>query len=299
MTSIHAKLIYSILLRSWLHKVEVHTGNVTQLRKRLSKDSYIKFLFSVSDVSVCNTQIEGVNVEEFKTDEITSKVILYAHGGGFIFERMYPHVGMMSRLAKQAKVKIFSVNYKLAPENTFPTQIHEIERVYSHLLQKGYKPNDIFFAGDSAGTNLIVSTALLLKKNKKPLPKGIILISPTTDGTFAYSSFKTNQKSETMLSQQKMQFFYDAYKGKENIKNPLISPIFADLKGLPKTQIFVSDNELLYGDALNFYKELQEARVSAELHIGKDLWHAYPFFAKYVPEAQKDINSMVRFLNVN
>lgn len=299
MASLQAKQIYAILLRSWLHKVEVDRNNLSQLRKRFTKDNHVKFLFSVPNVSITQTEIEEVKVEEFTTNEMTNKVILYAHGGGFIFERVYPHVGVMSRLAKQAKVKIISVNYKLAPENTFPIQIHEIEKVYSHLLQNGYKPHDIFFAGDSAGTNLIVSTALLLRKNNKPLPNGIILISPTTDGTFAYSSFTTNQKSETMLSQQKMRFFYEAYRGKENIKNSLISPIFAELKGLPKTQIFVSDNELLFGDAVNFHKKLQDAGVTAELHIGKGLWHAYPFFAKYVPEAQESISHMVRFINLD
>ena len=299
MASLQAKFFYSILRSSWLNKTEVNKQNLSQIRKRFTKDNHIKFLFSVADVKVTQTKIAGIEVEEFATDEVTNKVILYAHGGGFVFGRVYPHVGIMSQLCKQAKVKIISVNYKLAPEYTFPTQIHEIEKVYSYLLQNGYKPQDVFFAGDSAGTNLIIATALLLKKNKKALPKGIILISPTTDGTFSYQSFTTNQKTETMLSQQKMRFFYNSYKGEENVKNILISPIFADLKGLPKTQIFVSDNELLLGDAINFYKKLQKVSVTTELHVGKGLWHAYPFFAKYVPEAKQSLKEMAKFINYN
>jgi monoterpene epsilon-lactone hydrolase len=297
MSSLQAKIIYTILRRSWLNKGELNKTNLLKIRKRFTKDKHIRFLFAVSGVSINQTIIEGVEVEEFTTDEMTNKVILYAPGGGFVFGRVYPHIGVMSRLSKQAKVKIISVNYKLAPENIFPTQIHEIEKVYLYLLQNGYSPQDIYFAGDSAGTNLIISTALLLKKNKTPLPQGIILISPTTDGTFSYPSFEKKQSTETMLSQQKLRFFYDSYKGQENVKNPLISPVFGDLRGLPETQIFVSENELLFGDATNFFKKLQETKVTAELHVGRGLWHAYPFFAKYVPEAQQSINEMVKFIS--
>jgi len=299
MASIQSKFVYTLIRWSWLHNEKLNNENLSQIRKRFINGKLGKLLFSPSGVSLNKMEIEGVEVEEFRDKDdknSTNKIILYAHGGGFIFERAYTHLSFLSYLAHRAKVKIISVNYNLAPEHPFPTQINELEKVYLYLLQKGHPLQDIFFAGDSAGANLVISTALLLKKNKKKLPKGIILISPTTDGTFAYHSFNKNQKTETMLSQEKMRFFYDSYKGKKKVTNSLISPVFADLKELPKTQIFVSDSELLFDDAMNFYKKLKKADVKPELHIGKGLFHGYPLLVRYMPEANSAINKIVEFI---
>lgn len=269
------------------------------IKKKTKKNTFYKIFLSPSLTKKKQTFIEGVNVEIITPQEKTDTIIIYIHGGGYVYKSTYGHYDLMNRLSTQTLATIYAVNYKLAPEYQFPTQINEVKKVYLDLLKNGHNPKNIFFVGDSAGGNLAIETAVALRNEKEKLPAGIIAISPPTDFTLTYPSFQTNEKSDILLSQQKMYFFRDCYLGKTSEKNPLASPIFADLKRLPKIQLFVSDNELLIDDVKNFAKKLAKEKVPHELHIGKGLAHGYPLAARFVPEAKESIKLMTKFIKEN
>lgn len=296
MPSLQARLAYFLAKHIWSKKT-IRREDLPLSRKHSQHSG--KLFLSSQPVKRSSQVINGITIDTIEPENKSNKIILYIHGGGFVLGVTHFHYELMNRLAIAAKVKVFAIHYSLAPEHPFPTQINEVEKIYLWLLKQGYKPQNIFFAGESAGGNIALATALSLRDEKKSLPAGIIAISASTDGTFSYKSFVSNKDTDIILTSQKMHFFLDAYRGKESKTNPLISPIFANLKGLPKLQLFVSDNELLFDDNINFCEKLKHVGVPYELHIGQGLAHGYPLAAKFVPEARESIRQMAKFINHN
>lgn len=295
MPSLRAKIVFFLLKHLWAKHLPTHEV----LRKKKSKYANLaNLLISSQPVKTTAKEIEGVKVDVVEpAQKKTHKIVIYIHGGGFVYESTAGHYELVNRLAVITGATIFTIHYKLAPEYQFPTQIHEVEKVYLWLLAQGYKAKEIIFVGDSAGGNIALGTTIFLRDKKKSLPAGIIAISAPTDATFSYPSFMKNKTRDFILTPEKMQFFTGAYRGKESATNPLISPTFANLKGLPKMQLFVSDNELPFDDIVAFSKKLQKYGVECELHVGKNLMHGYPLVARFVPEAQESIKQMAKFIN--
>ena len=298
MVSLQAKVVYTFMNLIGLRKRILNKDNLQQERNNFLKEGVEKLLITRTNTKITKSEIDGVSVEIItpKT-EMTKKIVLYLHGGGFVFDQVPTHKAFMSKIAEKAQVKVIAVRYKLAPEFTFPSQIEEITKVFQWLLKQGHKSTDIYIIGDSAGANLAITTTLFLRDKHIDLPAGLILISPPTDATLSGKSYTTNKNLDVMLSYENMQFFVDAYRGNQSPKNPLISPIFANLKGLPIIQVFVSNNEILLDDTSELIKKLKQEKVSHEVHIGKELWHAYPLFDRLVPEAKNALNEIISFIH--
>lgn len=213
MASIQAFVLYNLLKIGWWQKKQLNKKDLSGTRTQYSKLG--KILLTKQPISVKQMTIKGINVDVIYPEKKIGKFVIYIHGGGYTFESTPGHYELMNRLAVEANVKIFAINYKLAPEYLFPTQLQEVSKVYQWLIEQGYKPNEIFFAGDSAGANIALGTTLLLRDQNMPLPHGLILVSPPTDATFSYKSFVTNEPSDVILTRQKMTFFLDCYRGKE------------------------------------------------------------------------------------
>ena len=296
MSSLRAKLSQAIFKRMWSSKNPITKESVLLSRKNTHK--FGQFVRTPQPVHQVTKEIEGISVDIIEPKkEKSSKIVIYLHGGGFVYDMTAGQYELVNRLAVQAMVTIFVVHYSLAPEYSFPTQLNEIEKIYLWLMKEGHKPKEIFFAGDSAGGNMAIAIILLLRDKKIPLPQGVISMSPVLDGTYSYSSFIKNEASDFILSSQKLHFFRDSYLGGESPTNPLASPAFADLKGLPKIQLFVGDKEMLFDDAVIFSKKLKKAKVKYELHIGESLFHGYPLAAWLFPEAKESIKLMAKFIN--
>lgn len=230
-------------------------------------------------------------------DEVRTGVILYLHGGGFVSGGIEYAKGFASVLSSECGIRVATFEYKLAPENVFPSQINESLFIYKKLLENGYAPETIILAGESAGGNLVFELAMKIRDEGLPMPAGLIAISPWCDLTHTAKSHEEKKNIDPSLSTKLLDFYADCYMGaisgeslslkkdfKKNPKylemrsDPRVSPVFADLSSLPPTLIFAGGDEILLSDAENMHAQLTEAGVESKLVVRPEMWHAYHLY---------------------
>lgn len=222
------------------------------------------------------------------------QILYYLHGGGYALCSVGTHRRLIATLACVAQMKAFAINYRLAPEHPFPAALDDAVKGYEHLLQRGFSPKKIFIAGDSAGGGLAIATLLELRQKGMPLPAAAACISPWADLEGTGSSHITNTKTEKLLDLPSVRLWGKAYAGKESTRHPLISPIYADLSGLPPLYIQVSSSEILLDDSVRLHARALECGVDSTLEKWKGLihvWHVHTF----LPEARTALKNIAKF----
>ena len=225
-------------------------------------------------------------------DERRQGVILYIHGGGFTCGDLEYAKGFSATLAVQCGVRVFCVGYRLAPEHPFPAALEDTLEAYQYLLSKGYPPERISLCGESAGGGLCYSLCLKLKEAQLPLPGSIVAISPWTDLTLSCETYEKNKKIDPSMSVELLDFFADCYA--EDRKDPLVSPYFGDLTGMPPSLIFSGGDEIMLGDAQQLARKLLDSGCEAKLTIRPERWHAYLIYA--LEEDSEDFKTLNAFL---
>lgn len=199
-------------------------------------------------------------------------VILYLHGGGFVIGSSDTHRGITGHLAKASQCLVVTPDYRLAPEHPFPAALDDAEATYLQLLAEGYAPAQIALAGDSAGGGLCVSLAMRLREQQNPLPSSLTLLSPWTDLT---QEHLYRPESEPVLQSAWTAKAAKLYAGDKPLHDPLISPVFGDLKGLPPILIQVGSDEILLNDAERLADAAKRDQVAVRLEIYNSLWHVF------------------------
>ncbi len=226
-------------------------------------------------------------------DERRRGVMLYLHGGGYACGGIDYTTGFGTMLANDYGMRVFCTAYRLAPEHPYPAALEDALESYRYLLAKGYAPEHIVLCGESAGGGLCYSLCLKLKELSLPLPGGIISISPWTDLTSSGPSYEENKEKDPSMRQETLDFYAKCYT--QNREDPLVSPLFGDLTGLPPTILFVGGEEIMRSDAELLHKKLTECGVSSVLMVKPDRWHAYLLYG--LQEDGNDRESINRFLN--
>ena len=226
-------------------------------------------------------------------DERRQGVILYLHGGGYTCGDLEYALGFGSMLAVQSGTRVFCSAYRLAPENKFPAALDDAYDSYRYLLSKGYAHDHITLCGESAGGGLCYALCLKLRELNEPMPCGIIGISPWTDLTSSGKSYAENKNCDPSMSVEQLSFFAKNYV--EDKTNPYVSPVFADLTGMPPSLIFAAENEIMFSDAQNMHKTLSAFGCKTQFISKPDRWHAYIVYG--LQEDQKDFDAINRFLN--
>lgn len=227
-------------------------------------------------------------------DERRQGVILYLHGGGYTCGTVEYAKGFGIRLAEQFGAKVFCPGYRLAPETPFPGALEDALTSYRYLLDKGYGPEHIALCGESAGGGLCYALCLKLKELSMPQPCGIIAISPWTDLTLSGHSYESNRESEPSLSVNFLNYCAECY-CQQRRRDALVSPVFADLTGMPPSLIFVAENELLLDDAQTLHRQLCACGSASTLKIKPERWHAYVIYG--MKEDKDEFDEINRFLN--
>lgn len=220
-------------------------------------------------------------------------VILFLHGGGYVCGDLEYVNGFGSMLAEENEMKVFAPAYRLAPESPFPAAVEDALESYEYLLSCGYNPEDIFLCGESAGGGLCYALLLSLKEKGRPLPRGVIALSPWVDLTFSGKSFLTNKDNDPSLTKERLEYYASLYGG--NSEDPLVSPVFGDLDGLPPSIIFVGSAEILLDDAVLLHNTLIEKGNESRLIVTKDMWHVYTLYDG-LKESKKDMNKITDFI---
>lgn len=239
-------------------------------------------------------------------DEIASGIILYLHGGGYTCGDISYVKGFGATLSAQCGIKVFCPAYRLAPESIFPAAVDDAFISYRHLISLGYSASDIVLCGESAGGGLIFALCLKLKSLGYELPAGIIAISPWTDLTMSGRSFKTNKSVDPSMTRDRLKYYADCYvhgvttgigDSEKDLKmktNPLVSPLFGELSGMPQSLIFVGGDEIMLDDARLMHEKLTDANCRSQLIVANKMWHAYLLYG--LKERASDFDRINNFL---
>lgn len=224
------------------------------------------------------------------------RVLIYFHGGGYAVGAPSLYTSMASRLAALTGARVLLPDYRLAPEHPFPAAIDDALAVYRAVLASGVPAAQIAFGGDSAGGGLSLACALAARDAGMPQPAAILTYSPWTDLTVSGDSFLGNAATELVLSPREAERFVRSYLGDGDRRNPLASPLFADLRGLPPLLIQAAASEILVDDSRRLADNARQAGVDTELQIWNGVWHVWQAMPVLVPEADAALASAAAFL---
>lgn len=219
------------------------------------------------------------------------RVILYLHGGAFVAAAPNAHGLLLEKLCAASGARGFYVDYRLAPEHPFPAASDDCLDAYRHLLDAGVPPARLAVAGDSAGGNLALGTVLRVREHGLPVPAALVMISPVLDATFSGSSVRRNDGLDPLFRASVFEALASQYVPDSARRDPRVSPLFADLGGLPPTLALVGSSELLLDDSVRFAQKSPSTTL--------EVWHGMPhvFPAMHgLPEADEAIRGMGEFL---
>lgn len=221
-------------------------------------------------------------------------VLLYFHGGGYVSCSAKGHRPITCTLARLIGCRVFSADYRLAPEYPCPAAADDALKSYNWLLENGIQPQNIALAGDSAGGGLVVTTLVRLRNEGAPLPACAAGLSPWVDLSGDFPC--TNLRSCAMFFREDGLAFAKAYLNGASGRSPVASPLLADLHGLPPLLIQAADSELLYDDSVRLHDKAKASAVDSTLHIYKGLPHVWQIFAGVVPEANEALKEIADFV---
>jgi len=247
------------------------------------------------DIKVEKTDIEGIKAEWVAAPNAQDdRVFLYLHGGAYIMGSCNTHRYLASKLSHATAARVLVPEYRLAPEHPYPAAIEDAVRVYRSLINSGYSPERIIIGGDSAGGGLTMATLLTLRDDGDKLPALSVLLSPWTDMEGTGESVETRADADPWLSAEAMRFTPALYIRDLNPRHPLVSPIHADLTGLPPMLVHVGNDEILLDDSIRLVERARSTGVKTSIKIWNEMWHVFQTFA--IPEGQQSIDEIGEFV---
>ena len=242
--------------------------------------------------------VEGVHCEWLSPpDTPTDAVLLHLHGGGGVLGLSNSARWMTGYLSLACHLRILLLDYRLAPEYPFPAGVNDCIAAYRWLLSKGFTPQRIVMAGDSAGGHLMLSTLLMIRDAELPLPAATVGISPVTDPTCSGKSMRSNALRDTILSPIFARRMMHHYVGGHPLNDTYLSPLIADLHNLPPMLIQAGADEILLDDSRRFNDYARAAGVNVTLEIWPNMWHVWHYCAPELPEANQAIEHIARFIH--
>jgi acetyl esterase/lipase len=225
----------------------------------------------------------------------SDRVVLFFHGGDFTLGSADSHLGLCIRLARASRARVFSVEYRLAPEHLFPAAVEDAVAAYRYLLAKGYAPHHILPAGISAGGTLVIDLLLSARDQGIPLPVAGVCMSPITDMDFAGESVLKNRERD-WITPESLHAIRMVYLAGHDPTDPLASPVHARLAGLPRLYVQAGTHELLVSDIGVFVDKARWAGVLVQAEIWEGMFHSWQVFAEQLPEGQEAIEQAGAFI---
>ena len=239
-----------------------------------------------ADVTVTAAALGGVSTAEITVDGIEPRhVVLYFHAGVYVLGDAFLAADLASQVARRIRAKAISVDYRLAPEHPYPAAVDDAFAAYEALLQTGVAPSDIAFAGESAGGGLVVATLINARDHGLPLPAASFVMSPYVDLTLAGTTMETRHEVDPLLSREALEARVPDYAAGQDAALALISPVFADLSGLPPLIIQAGSHEVLLDDAVRLARQAATADVEVTLDITPQVPHVFQAYYPILDEA--------------
>jgi epsilon-lactone hydrolase len=252
------------------------------------------------DVTVTAAALGGVPTAEITIGGIEPRhVVLYFHGGVYVLGDAFQAAGLASQIGRRTRAKVISVDYRLAPEHPYPAAVDDALAAYQALLRGGTAPSDIAFAGESAGGGLAVATLVNARDHGLPLPAAAFVMSPYADLTLAGASMETKRKADPLFTPQAFPARVADYTSGQDAALGLISPVFADLSGLPPLIIQAGTHEVLLDDAIRLARQAATADVEVTLDITPRVPHVFQAYYPILDEAAAALDRAGQLLSAH
>ncbi len=223
-------------------------------------------------------------------------LLFFLHGGGYMSGSIKTHQEMVSRICRAAGCRGFLIDYRLAPEHPFPAAVEDAVAGYHWLLDQAVAPSRMIIAGDSAGGGLTLATLVALRDAGSPMPVAAICMSPWTDLEGLGESVTTRAEQDPLVTPEELRIDAKMYLGDADTRNPLASPVHADLHGLPPLFIHVGDAEILLSDSTRVADKAKAAGIDVSLEVWDEMIHVWHLFASILPEGQQAIEQLGEFI---
>jgi monoterpene epsilon-lactone hydrolase len=251
-----------------------------------------------ADLTVTAGTLGGVPTAEITIAGIEPRhVVLYFHGGVYVIGDAFLAADLASQVGRRVHARVISVDYRLAPEHPYPAAVADALSAYEALLQSGVDASNIVFAGESAGGGLAIATLINARDHGLPLPAAAFVMSPMTDLTLAGSTMETRREADPLFTRELLQERINDYTAGQDAALPLMSPIFADLAGLPPLIIQAGTHEVLLDDAVRLAEEAATADVEVTLDITPGVPHVFQAYSAILDEAAAALDRAGRLLS--
>jgi acetyl esterase/lipase len=253
-----------------------------------------------AEVTVTRAVLGGVPVAEITVDGVEPRhVVLYFHGGVYVMGDAFLAAGLAAQVGRRTSAKVISVDYRLAPEHPYPAAVDDALAAYEALLHDGTAPCDIAFAGESAGGGLAIATLVNARDHGLPPPAAALAMSPYADLTLAGTTMDTKHAADPLLSREALQPRVTDYTSGQDAALGLISPVFADLSGLPPLIIQAGTHEVLLDDAVRLARQAAAADVEVTLDITPGVPHVFQAYYPILDEAAAALDRAGQFLSAH
>jgi monoterpene epsilon-lactone hydrolase len=254
------------------------------------------------DVRTTSGELGGVPVIFIEIADTEAKgVILHVHGGGFALGSAAGSVGFVSDLARKAGMSAITVDYRLAPEHPYPAALQDVTAVYQALLQRESSGAQIVVSGESAGGNLALELLIAGKQRGLVMPAATVLFSPMTDLTVTGDSYTTKADADPNITAAAIRTRANDYLNGTGTDpaDPLVSPIFADLTGLPPLLVQAGSHEVLLDDATRLATRAAANDVAVTLDITPGVGHVFQAFSAILDEGDEALTRAGTFLQAH
>jgi acetyl esterase/lipase len=283
------------LTSRYIHKLDLPNAPVDKMRRRL--DQLGRLVRPARHVAIEKTEIAGLHAEWYRPEAATpGKVLLYIHGGAYALGSCDSHRKLVTHIARAAGIEAVLFEYRLAPEHPFPAGLDDTLAAYRALLDKGFSAEDVFIGGDSAGGGLTMALLLQLRHAGIDLPRAALMLSPFLDMTASGESVKTRAQQEPWFNAEDIVVVIRHYCPDQDLKNPLLSPVYANVAGMPPMLIQVGDDEILLSDSTRIADKLTAAGCDVQLEVFPEMWHVFQLFVGKMPESRAAIKKIGAYI---
>jgi monoterpene epsilon-lactone hydrolase len=266
-------------------------------------DNYVQKMGSIHqkaapEFRTVEAEFGGVKCFWATSPETTCKdvVVVYFHGGSYMYGSGQEAAGVLLPVFEGLGVRGLSVDYRLAPQHPFPAAVNDAVAVYRALLEQGYAPEKIAFAGDSAGGGLALAATHFLRDSGDPLPGAIAVIGPWVDLPATGDSIITMKDWDTWLDLEDDKVTIPAYAGNHDLRNPLISPLYGDFTGFPPLLVQAGTREIDLSECVLLAQKARRQGVDVTLDVWDGMWHVWHMTWPDVHEARQACHDLAAFL---
>jgi acetyl esterase/lipase len=245
-----------------------------------------------------SVQIGSLSAELIAAEGVDPKdgAILYLHGGGYAVCSIASHRDLAERLSHAARASVLIIEYRLAPENPFPAALDDALAAYQWLRDQGHDPRSLAIAGDSAGGGLALATLLAIKDRHQPLPACAAVFSPWVDLELKGGTMVSKADVDPIVHIDALRTWIQCYAPDMDVRDPLISPLHGDYRGIPPLLVQVGGREALLDDALRLVEVARAASVEVKYQCWEHQIHVFQTFGSRLADARVAIADAGNFI---